>query len=76
MASKSIKKELEQYMPLLTKKQQSLIPEMVKNILQVEPAGKRISLEKYNQELNQSIKQAVNGKTTSHARLLKEMENW
>jgi hypothetical protein len=76
MSPSTIKKELNAYLPLLTAKQQELLLEMVKNILQVEPIEKRISVKQYNAEINASIKQAKEGKTISHAQLLKEMEKW
>jgi hypothetical protein len=76
MSAAEIKKELNNYLPLLTTKQQELLLEMVKNILQVEPSEKRISAKQYNKELNSSIKQGKEGKTISHAQLLKEMEKW
>ena len=76
MSPSTIKRELNAYLPLLTVKQQELLLEMVKNILQVEPKEKRIRAKQYNEELNASIKQAKEGKTISHKQLLKEMEKW
>ena len=76
MTVTAIKKQLDTYLPLLTIKQQELLLEMVKNILQVEPKEKSISVKQYNEELNASIKQARQGKTISHEQLLKEMEKW
>ncbi len=76
MNANTIKKELNTYLPLLTVKQQQLLLEMVKNILQVEPTEKRISVKQYNDELNASIKQGKEGKTISHKQMLKEMEKW
>ncbi len=76
MSPSTIKRELNSYLPLLTAKQQELVLEMVKNILQVEPVEKRISVKQYNEELDASIKQAKEGKTISHEQLLKEMEKW
>ena len=76
MSSSTIKRELNAYLPLLSTKQQELLLEMVKNILQVEPIEKRISVKQYNEELAASIKQAKERKTVSHAQLLKEMKKW
>jgi hypothetical protein len=76
MSTAQIKRELNDYLPLLSAKQQALLLEMVKNILQVEPQQKRISVKQYNKELDASIKQAKEGKTITHAQLLKEMEKW
>ncbi len=76
MTAVAIKKQLDTYLPLLTNEQQELLLNMVKNILQVEPKEKRISIAKYNEELNISIKQAKCGKTIKHKDLLKEIEKW
>jgi hypothetical protein len=74
MTTTAIKKQLNDYLPLLSAKQQGLLLEMVKNILQVEPAGKRISIKQYNKELNEAIQQAKTGKTIKHKILLKDIE--
>ena len=44
---------------LLTAKQQALLLEMVKNILQVDNSEKRISVRQYNKELAEAEKQIV-----------------
>lgn len=76
MTTLAIKKQFEAYLPLLTKQQQELLLQMVKNILQVEPQKKRIGIKQYNTELEASLKQMRDGKTISHAALLKEVEQW
>ncbi|HXB39513.1 MAG TPA: hypothetical protein VNZ49_03165 [Bacteroidia bacterium] len=76
MTAVAIKKQLDSYLPLLSKTQQELLLNMVKNILQVEPKEKRISISHYNKELELSIKQAKLGKTIKHKDLLKEIEKW
>ena len=74
MTALAFKKQLDSYLPLLTTKQQELLLDMIKNILQVEPKGKRISSSQYNKELDASIKQAKSGKTIKHKDVLKEIE--
>ncbi len=76
MTAVAIKKQFDTYLPLHTNEQQELLLNMVKNILQVEPKEKRISLATYNRELDASIKQAKSGKTIKHKDLLKEIEKW
>ena len=76
MTALAIKKQLDSYLPLLSKTQQELLLNMIKNILQVEPKEKRISISQYNKELELSIKQAKSGKTIKHKDLLKEIEKW
>jgi hypothetical protein len=76
MTAIAFRKQLDSYLPLLTSKQQELLLDMIKNILQVEPKGKRISVSQYNKELDASIKQAKSGKTIKHKDVLKEIEKW
>ncbi len=73
MTAATFKKQLDSYLPLVTNKQQELLLEMIKNILQVEPKGNRISISQYNKELNASLKQAKSGKTLEHKDVLKEI---
>ena len=44
MTALAIKKKLDEYLPILTIKQQELLFEMVITILKVEPNSKRISI--------------------------------
>jgi len=76
MTSVTIKKELNNYIPLLTNKQQALVLEMVKNILQVDNSEKRISLKQYNKELIEAEKQIKSGKFTTQSDLEKESDKW
>lgn len=76
MTAASIKKQLNEYLPLLSIKQQELLLDMVKNILQVEPKGKRISVKQYNKEIEASIDQVKAGKTVKHKDFLKEIDKW
>lgn len=76
MASISIAKELNNYLPLLTNKQQALLLDMVKNILQVDSANQRISVKQYNNEIAEAEKQIARGEFTSQGDLEKEMKRW
>jgi hypothetical protein len=76
MTSVAIKKELNNYIPLLTNKQQALLLEMVKNILQVDNSEKRISVKQYNKEIAEAEKQIATGKYTTQADLEKESAKW
>ena len=61
-----IKKELDTYLPLLSSSQQELILDMIKNILHVDTKEKRISIEKYNTEIEAALKDVKSGKGISH----------
>jgi len=76
MTSVAIKKQLNNYIPLLTNKQQALLLEMVKNILQVDNSEKRISVKQYNKEIAEAEKQIAAGKYTTQADLEKESAKW
>jgi hypothetical protein len=76
MATISIAKELNNYLPLLTNKQQALLLDMVKNILHVDSANQRISVKQYNNEIAEAEKQIARGEFTSQADLEKEMKLW
>ena len=76
MTSVAIKKELNNYIPMLTSKQQALLLEMVKNILQVDNAEKRISKKQYNKEIAEAEKQIAAGKFTTQSALEKESDKW
>jgi hypothetical protein len=49
---------------------------MVKNLLHIDKKEKRISLEKYNQEIEASVKQVREGKVVYHSEILKESKKW
>jgi hypothetical protein len=76
MTSIALKKELNSYLPLLTQKQQALLLDMVKNILQVEPSNQRISLKQYNKEIAEAEKQIAKGRFTTQEDLEKEVKGW
>lgn len=77
MTSLAIKKQLNNYIPLLTNKQQALLLEMVKSILHVDDSKEqRITLKQYNKELADAEKQIKAGKFTTQADLEKESASW
>lgn len=76
MTSLAVKKQLNNYIPLLTNKQQALLLEMVKSILHVDDSEQRISIKQYNKELAEAEKQIKAGKYISQADLEKESATW
>jgi hypothetical protein len=76
MTLTQIKKELAAYLPLLSERQQEVVLDMVKNLLHIDKKEKRISLEKYNQEIEASVKQVREGKVVYHSEILKESKKW
>ena len=76
MTAITIKKKLDEYLPLLTIKQQELLLEMVITILKVEPNAKRISVKQYNKELAKSEKSISKGDFISQKELEKKVKKW
>lgn len=76
MTAITIKKKLDEYLPLLTIKQQELLLEMVITILKVEPNAKRISVKQYNKELAKAEKSIAKGDYVSQKELEKKVKKW
>ena len=76
MTATAIKKQIDNYLPLLTIQQQELLLQMAKSLLHVETKEQRISVKQYNKELAIAEKQIAQGKFTSQADLEKESEKW
>jgi vacuolar-type H+-ATPase subunit D/Vma8 len=76
MTAATIKKQVDNYLPLLSNKQQTLVLEMIKSLLNVEEGVKRISRKQYNKELNEAVSRMDNGHAVSHKDALKELSKW
>ena len=76
MTAAAIKKQLDNYLPLLTVQQQELLLQMAKSLLHVETKEQRITVKQYNKELAIAEKQITEGKYTAQSDLEKESEKW
>ena len=76
MTSKAIQKQVDNYLPLLTTKQQTLVLEMIKNFLNVDTNTKRITKKQYNKELNEAVARMDNGNLVSHKEAMKSLSKW
>ena len=76
MTATAIKKQVDNYLPLLSAKQQTLILEMIKSFLNVDRDTMRISRKKYNKEINEAIARIEKGNSVSHKDALKELSKW
>lgn len=76
MTTTAIKKQLDSYLPLLSKKQQTLLLEMVKSFLNVDKETKRITRKQYNKEINEAVSRIENGDFVTHQDALKELSKW
>ena len=76
MTTTAIKKQVDNYLPLLSARQQSLVLEMIKSFLDVDSDTKRITLKQYNKELDEAVARVENGNFVSHKDAVKELSNW
>ena len=76
MTATAIKKQVDNYLPLLSAKQQTLILEMIKSFLNVDRDTMRISRKKYNKEINEAVARIEKGNSVSHKDALKELSKW
>jgi phosphoribosylpyrophosphate synthetase len=76
MTSTQVKKQLDTYLPLLSTRQQEILLDMVKNILHIDKKEKRITIEQYNNEIEESVKQINNKEVILHDDVLKQSKTW
>jgi hypothetical protein len=76
MTATTIKKQVDNYLPLLSAKQQTLILEMIKSFLNVDKDTKRISRKQYNKEINEAVSRIEKGGFVTHKDALKELSKW
>ena len=76
MTKAAIKKQVDDYMPLLSPRQQTLVLEMIKSFLNIDNDQKRISRKQYNKEINEAIQRIESGVSFSHKDALKEISKW
>jgi hypothetical protein len=77
MSTASIKKQVDNYLPLLTIKQQTLVLEMIKNFLNVDGENnKRLIRKQYNKELKEAEARIEKGRGIAHKDALKKLSKW
>ena len=76
MTATAIKKQVDNYLPLLSAKQQTLVLELIKSFLNVDKDVKRITRKQYNKELNDAVTRMEKGNSVSHKDALKELSKW
>lgn len=73
MTSTTIKKQIDEYLPLLSNKQQALLLEMVKTFLNIDKDVKPITRKLYNKELDEAVERVENGNFVTHEDAVKEL---
>jgi hypothetical protein len=76
MTTTAIKKQVDNYLPLLSARQQALVLEMIKSFLDVDSDIKRITRKQYNKELDEAVTRVENGNFFSHKDAVKELSKW
>ncbi len=76
MTTTAIKKQVDNYLPLLSARQQALVLEMIKSFLDVDSDTKRISRKQYNKELDEAVARVENGNFVSHKDAAKALSKW
>ncbi|MFN8862700.1 MAG: hypothetical protein ACK500_09995 [Flavobacteriales bacterium] len=76
MTRATIKKQVDHYLPLLTDKQQVLVLDMIKSLLNVDDSAMRISRKEYNKEINDALGRIEKGQSVSHSEALKRLSKW
>lgn len=76
MTAIAIKKQVDNYLPLLSDKQQALVLEMIKSFLNVDKDTKRISRKQYNKELDDAVSRIEKGNFVTHKDAIKELSKW
>jgi hypothetical protein len=76
MTTATIKKQVDSYLPLLSEKQQTLVLEMIKGLLNVDKDSKRVTRKQYNKEISQAISRIEKGESVSQKDALKELSKW
>lgn len=76
MTATTIKKQVDNYLPLLPAKQQTLVLELIKSFLNVDKDVNRITRKQYNKELNEAVSRMDKGNSVTHKDALKELSKW
>ncbi len=79
MTTKSLDNQLQQYWPLLAKEEKQSILTFIKSFIKIKDAPaapERITIEKYNEALEEAEARIDAGHFTSHEDVVKESESW
>lgn len=73
MTTTAIKKQVDEYFPLLSTQQQTLVAEMMKSLLNVDSNLDRISQQEYNIEIDEAVARIENGVFVTQEDAIKEL---
>jgi hypothetical protein len=75
MTTSAIKKQVDNYLPLLPKGQQSLVLEVIKSLFDEVSSFDRIDKTQYNKEIDAAVARMDAGDFISHEHALDELSN-
>ncbi|MHA8074028.1 hypothetical protein ACRZ9O_05815 [Aquirufa sp. HETE-40SA] len=73
MTTSAIKKQVDNYLPLLPKGQQSLVLEVIKSLIEEVSSSDRIDKTQYNKEIDAAVARMDAGDFISHKDALDEL---
>lgn len=76
MSGTTIKSQVENFLPLLSTKQQSLVLEMIKSLLNIDSDKQRVSKKQYNKELEAAVDRIESGKGLTEHEAENELSKW
>lgn len=76
MTRNAIKKQVDGYLPMLSQKQQALVLDMIKGLLNVDDDTKRINKKQYNKEIDSAVSRIEKGARLSHKDAIKALAKW
>jgi hypothetical protein len=76
MTTSAIKKQVNDYLPLLPKGQQTLVLEVIKSLLAEVSSSDRIDSTQYNSEIEAAVVRIDAGHFISHKDALDELSRW
>ncbi len=66
-AKNAIQKQVDDYLPMLSTRQQVLVLEMIKSFLNVDAVSERLSSSQYNKEIDNAVARVEEGLFISHS---------
>ncbi|TAM93832.1 MAG: hypothetical protein EPN39_19165 [Chitinophagaceae bacterium] len=76
MKANSINTELNKYLSLLTTEQKELVVRLIKSFINQKDSTSRISIEQYNKEVSEAMKEAKAGNYVTQDELERESSLW
>jgi len=73
---KTLKKQVDEYLPMLSARQQVLVLEIIKGFLNVDAGSRRISSKEYHSAIEDAVAGIEKGDSMTHRNAMKELSKW